>query len=288
MTAADILQIITASAIIQCLCDIGAHYMIYDTKSYHNLLHQLSSSNTKLQTAQHKLTTETTITTTTTTVITTITTDITLNTTKSSTGSSTNTGNKNHKRGISNIEKQQQLVQRLTEEYNHRLSTVALIHTRPFVITGIIFLILMKVLGTEHQNKIIAILPFVPYRWVQRFLSQRGLQQIHPFWFGETNNSDETATIVLQELLSNVNSTYTMSRTAGDTIGSITSMGQICSFTFIYMLTSMSVKYYMNQLFTTPPPKGAESYITLMMDTPQTQAMVQRATGIDPKSLKTE
>jgi hypothetical protein len=44
----------------------------------------------------------------------------------------------------------------------------------------------------------------------------------------------------------------------------------------------------MNQLLTTPPPKGAESYISLMMEAPQTQALVKNATGIDPKSYKTE
>ena len=54
------------------------------------------------------------------------------------------------------------------------------------------------------------------------------------------------------------------------------------------MLTSMSIKYYVNQLFTTPPPKGAESYVSTMMDAPKTQEMVKDATGIDPKNFKKE
>lgn len=263
MTAQDILQIITATAVIQCICDIGAHYIVYQKESYQDLLDKLASSQSKLLAAQNKLKTE--------------------ETTDTATTSTTTKGN--NKKGITNMEKQKQLVQRLEEENNHRLSVVALVHSRPFVVTGILFLLLMRVLGSEHKNKIIAVLPFVPYRFIQRLISHRGLQ-INPQWFTVTSADDSS--ILLQELLSKVNSTYTISRTASGTIGSITTIGQICSFTFIYMLTSMSVKYYVNQLLTTPPPKGAESYVSLMMEAPKTQEMVKDATGIDPKSFKTE
>lgn len=258
MTAQDILQVITASAVIQCLCDIGAHYMIYQKESYQNLLDQVASSKSKLLVAQNKLKTEET------------------------TDTSTKVSNK---KGITNVEKQQQLVKRLEEEHNHRLSVVALVHARPFVVTAFLFLLLMRVLGTEHKNKVIAVLPFVPYRFIQRFLSLRGLQ-INPQWFAVANV--EESSILLQELFSNMNRNSTASSTIHNNNNTITSIGQVCSFTFIYMLTSMSVKYYMNQLLTTPPPKGAESYVSIMMDAPKTQQMVQNATGIDPKTFKTE
>jgi hypothetical protein len=269
MTAQDILQIVTASALIQCICDIGAHYIVYQKESYQDLLDKLASSQSKLLTAQNKLKTEET----TTTVA---------NNNSSTKGSDKSSSNK---KSITNVEKHQQLIQRLEEEHNHRLSAVALAHFRPFVFTGVVFLLLMRILGTEHKNKIIAVLPFVPYRFIQRFLSLRGLQ-INPQWFN-VNNVDDTS-ILIQELLSNVNNTYAVSHAASGKVNSITSIGQICSFTFIYMLTSMSVKYYVNQLLTTPPPKGAESYVTTMMDAPKTQEMVKGATGIDPKIFKTE
>lgn len=276
MTAQDILQIITASVFIQCICDIGAHYIVYQKESYQNLLDKLASSQSKLLAAQNKLKTDETTTTA----------GVTTNNSKDS--SSTTKGidkSTSNKKSITSVEKHRQLVQRLEEEHNHRLSAVALEHFRPFVVTGFLFLLLMRILGTEHKNKIIAVLPFVPYRFIQRFLSLRGLQ-INPQWFA-VSNVDDTS-ILIQELLSNVNSTYAVSNAAGGTVNSITSIGQICSFTFIYMLTSMSVKYYVNQLFTTPPPKGAESYVATMVDAPKTQEMVKNATGIDPKSLKTE
>lgn len=268
MTAQDILQIVTASALIQCVCDIGAHYFLYQKESYQTLLDRLASSQSKLVAAQNKLKTEETTT---------------IDTTTSNTN--TTTKGSNNKKGITNIEKQQQLVQRLQEENNHRLAAVALVHVKPFVVTSCFFLLLMRVLGTEHKNKILAVLPFVPYRFIQRFLSLRGLQ-INPQWFAVSHADD--ASVLIQELLSSVNSTYTVSRTASGTTGSITSIGQVCSFTCIYMLTSMSVKYYVHQLFTTTPPKGAESYFSLVMDAPKTQEMVKDATGIDPKSFKTE
>ena len=275
MTAQDILQIITASAVIQCICDIGAHYFVYQKESYQNLLERLASSQSKLVAAQNKLKTEET----------TAVTNSSTSSGKENSATTKGTDKSGNKKNITNVEKHQQLVQRLEEEHNRRLSAVALEHFRPFAITGALFLLLMRVLGTEHKNKIIAVLPFVPYRIVQRFVSQRGLK-INPQWFS-VSNVDDTS-ILIQELLSSVNHTYTDSHTASGTVNSITCIGQICSFTFIYMLTSMSIKYYVNQLFTTPPPKGAESYVSTMMDAPKTQEMVKDATGIDPKNFKKE
>lgn len=269
MTAQDILQIVTASAFIQCICDIGAHYIVYDKESYQNVLDKLASSQSKLVAAQNKLKTD----------------EITTTEPATTTTKKVVAADKANKKNITNVEKQQQLVQRLEEEHNHRLRAVALKHFQPFLLTSFLFIILMRVLGTEHKNKIIGVVPFVPYRFIQRFLSLRGLQ-IDPQWF--TANVDD-ASVLIQEILSSVNHTFAVSQNASGKIQSITSVGQVCSFTFIYMLTSMSVKYYMNQLFTTHPPKGAESYMTTMVDNPKMQQMVADKTGIDTKQFnKTE
>ena len=233
------------------------------------MLDKLASSQSKLVAAQNKLKTD----------------EITTTEPATTTTKKVVAADKANKKNITNVEKQQQLAQRLEEEHNHRLRAVALKHFQPFLLTSFLFIILMRVLGTEHKNKIIGVVPFVPYRFIQRFLSLRGLQ-IDPQWF--TANVDD-ASVLIQEILSNVNHTFAVSQNASGKIQSITSVGQVCSFTFIYMLTSMSVKYYMNQLFTTHPPKGAESYMTTMVDNPKMQQMVADKTGIDTKQFnKTE
>ena len=133
--------------------------------------------------------------------------------------------------------------QRAEDEYKNELAMVARRHTVPNVAASLVFLVLMKVLGTELKGHVIAVLPFEPIRLLHR-ITGRGLE------FGEAaaaaDEDDEVAG------------------------GMGAAVAQACSFTFVYLLSSMSVKYYVHQLFGYAPPRGADS-ITAMVDSPAGQ-----------------
>jgi cell division protein FtsL len=109
MTAQEVQQIITASACIQCLCDVIAHYTVYKTRPYQQLRQQLDSCRDKLQSAREKLKL-----------------DEETNRKDSSTLSVAQSV-KNTKRGTAN-EKQQKLVQRLEQEHTNLVASVAMQH----------------------------------------------------------------------------------------------------------------------------------------------------------------
>ena len=98
------------------------------------------------------------------------------------------------------------------------------------------------------------VLPFVPYDFVSR-MTCRGLD-----W---------------RELL------------ATEALADATSMHpkQAFSFFFVYVLTGLAVKYYINLLFGTKPPSGADGGITTVMDSPLGQN-VMRSMGVNPDDLK--
>lgn len=152
-------------------------------------------------------------------------------------------------------EKNAKRLTKAEEEKSQMLAVVAHRHTMPNVFVSFLFLVLMRVLGTELKGKIIAVLPFAPYGFFRRLVSARGLE--------------------FPEFVE-----YTTDETSG-----VDSVAQACSFTFIYMLSAMSIKYYVHQLLGTAPPKGAESVLTLA-DTPQGKKMLKSWTGIDPDDLK--
>lgn len=152
-------------------------------------------------------------------------------------------------------EKNAKRLTKAEEEKSQMLAVVAQRHTMPNVFVSFLFLLLMRVLGTELKGKIIGVLPFIPYGFFRRMVSARGLD------FPEMVEYETEAT------------------------SAVDSIGQACSFTFIYMLSAMSVKYYVHQLLGTMPPKGAESVMT-MADTPQGKKMLKAWTGIDPDDLK--
>ena len=128
-------------------------------------------------------------------------------------------------------------VQRAEDDYKNSLANVVRRHTVPNFFGSVVFLILMKILGTEMKGHIVAILPFEPFSLLQK-LTSRGLE------FGQA------------------------AEMADD--GAATKVVQACSFTFVYILSTMSVKYYVHQLFGYSPPPGAES-VTSLVDSPMGQ-----------------
>jgi hypothetical protein len=213
MVAADILRIAVTVGVVQAICDLVAHYWIYASESYRQMLERLQRATTKVESFQK--------------------------------GKTAGAGEKYAKRQKAAEDEKSVLV-----------AIVARQHTLPNVYVSVLFLILMKIMSSEHAGRIIAVLPFVPPALLRRWVTARGLvfvENAHnvPMDGGE------------KKLGVGVDGIY-----------------QACSFTFIYILATLSVKYYVNQLLGTRPPPGAESLSTAV-ETPQGKAMMKRWMGID-------
>jgi hypothetical protein len=259
MTAHDIFQIVSTVAVVQLLCDIVAHYAIYQSKAYLRLLEQLEDSKAKLQAAQRKAKLE----------------DEKNKTDVAVKNKDVKSNNKKQSGGKQN-ERSQKLLQRLEQDHADVLQGISMRHTLHSATTAIIFLILMRIFGTEHKGRILAVLPFVPYQILRR-ITARGLQ-FDSNWLSIDGP-------IIEAILGEMN---TKSRSSAGVMAGLNNVGQMASFTFIYMLTAMSVKYYVHQLIATKPPAGAESFFAAVADSPRSQAYVKNTIGVDLKELKAE
>jgi len=131
---------------------------------------------------------------------------------------------------------------------------VAKRHTQPGLYTSIIFVLLYRILSTEYQGKVVAILPFVPYSFV-RLVSLRGIDMDGVEWSAEGGS------------------------------GGVTDPNQACGFLFVYLLATLSVKFFVSHLLSAKPPKGAEGGIMAILDSPYGQRTL-RAWGVDPDALR--
>ena len=260
MTAQDIFQIVTTVAVVQFLCDIVAHYAIYQSKSYRLMVEQLEDSKAKLLAAQRKTKLE----------------EEKGKTEVVAKSKDNKGGNKKQSSSNKQNERSQKLLQRLEQDNADALQRVSIRHTIHSVTTSVIFLLLMRIFGTEHKGHAIAVLPFVPYKILRR-ISLRGLQ-FDSNWV----NSDAS---IIEAVLGEFG---TKSRSSSGIIAGLNNVGQLASFTFIYMLTALSVKYYVHQFIATKPPEGAESFLASLVDSPSSQAYVKDAIGVDLKELKGE
>lgn len=221
MPASELLKIVGTVAVVQLGCDLFFYWYTFSQDSYQHAIDQLTRSKTKWEQIQAK---ETTI------------------------GSGTTTTTKTTKtqpivkKSIRKQEQNQKKVQRFEDDYKMCLANLTRLHTIPNIVTSILFLILMRILGTELQGTIVAVLPFEAFSWLQTVTS-RGLQF-------------ENDAIKSLSYISDVDGVEMTAKTA-----------QVCSFTFVYILTNISIKYYVHQLFGYRPPAGAES-ITTILDTP--------------------
>lgn len=148
-------------------------------------------------------------------------------------------------------EKQAKKLQRCSDAASDAASDVARRHSVPGFLGSLVFLMLFRVLGTEYSGKVVAVIPFVPPRLLRK-LTLRGLNIV--------------STTELKDSEYNVN--------------------QACSFLFIYLLCTLSIKFIVNKLVGVAPPKGAEGGLSTVMDAPKNQKML-RSLGVDPDLLKT-
>eukprot|EP00934_Nitzschia_sp_Nitz4_P002468 Nitzschia sp. Nitz4//scaffold13_size275219//145103//145732//NITZ4_000879-RA/size275219-processed-gene-0.90-mRNA-1//1//CDS//3329536029//2458//frame0 len=125
------------------------------------------------------------------------------------------------------------------DDYSNACSLVAAKHASPSLYVSLFFVLLLRILGTEHNGKVIAILPFVPYDLVTR-VSARGLP-----W----SKFDPMQLASMMEGLS-------------------VDYKQGVSFFVIYMLTALSVKYYVSKLLAVSPPAGADGGLSSIANSP--------------------
>lgn len=237
MTAPEILRIVFTVFVVQLICDLLAHWRIYSKEPYQRSLEKLSRSKFKLAQMKTK--------------------EGNMNAAPVTTAAASKKNSKQDRNA--------KMVQRAVDDHADALANVAGRHTSPNIMTSIVFLVLMRVLGADFKGKVLAVLPFCPFKILRR-ITARGLE------FVSTTDGDNSTSYA--ELLEGMKS------------GPVNDLAQAASFTFIYMLTAASVKYYVHQIVSTKPPVGAESLMA-MVDSPQGQKML-RAVGIDPVDLKAE
>ena len=138
------------------------------------------------------------------------------------------------------------------DDYNEACSTVSRHHMFPGTMSSIFFVVLLRILGTEHKGKVIAVLPFVPAKFFSR-ITARGLD-----W----------SLVQDESVFEGISVNYK----------------QGTSFLFIYMLAALSVKHFVTKAFGTLPPPGADRGLTAIMESPSGQRLVKRL-GFDPEEL---
>lgn len=156
-------------------------------------------------------------------------------------------------------------LQRARDEYGDACSDVARRHMAPSLWTSLFFVMLLRILGAEHQGNVMAVLPFQPWKFVAR-VTARGLS-----WTDE-----QILTLASQqEIIAPSNPKLHIHHHQGT------------SFLLIYFLCTLSVKYFVNRVFGTRPPEGADNGLMTMMESPAAQRLMRQA-GFDPDLLKPE
>ena len=225
MTAADIVRIMSTVAITQAICDIIANRLVYSKEKYKSSLAQLTRAQQKLEKIL-------------------------------ASSNNNNSTNGSQKLGPKGLEKQAKRIQRAKDDVGEACANVAKRHTGPNVLTSLAFFILYRVMNLEYQNKIIGVLPFIPFKLLQR-ISKRGLTFEDGFEFMTTQSGNNIR---------------------------VTSLHQSCSFFFIYILSTMTIKKLVNRAIGTPPPKGADKGVFTLFDDPKSQAILQ-SVGVDTEEI---
>jgi hypothetical protein len=114
---------------------------------------------------------------------------------------------------------------------------------------------LFQILGAEYSGKVMGVLPFTPWRLLRK-ISMRGLD------FG-----DDLGGALFHK-----------------SVG-VDTVQQACSFTVIYILCNMGVKFFVHKLVGEAPPPGADGGLYAVMESPRV-ARGLRQLGIDPDELK--
>ena len=142
------------------------------------------------------------------------------------------------------------------EDVQNAAGEVARRHGSPGVYVSILFVLLYRILATEYAGKVIAVLPFKPYGFVS-YVVNRGIDL----------KSVEIPDGVLP------------------LTGPVTDKTQACGFLFVYILATLSVKFYVTQAIGIPPPKGAEGGLMTVVESHYGKKAM-KSLGINPEDLK--
>ena len=223
MTVGDIIYIITTVAVAQGICDGLANRLTYSSDSYRQRCSALEKARIKrdkvvTQAAQNPI-------------------------------SGNNTSNSSAKAR----DKQAKKIQRAEEDFRIAATNVTQRHVVPNVLTALLFYILYKILNLEYQGKIVAMLPFTPWRILRRF-TMRGLEFNPEFDFISSSTKR------------------------------VENVEQACGFLIVYLLSTMSVKFMVKQVLGEKPPSGADKGFFAMLDDPRGQKFLN-ALGVDMDEL---
>ena len=205
MTASEILNLAGTVATVQIICDGIANWRIYSQEPYQRALGALSRSKAKLERERVAVGKE-----------------------SAKVGAATSTSN-SKKQKADRLAKR---LQRAEDDYAEARGNVARKHVAPGFISAVIFMIILRILGTEHKGNVMGILPFTPFSLIKR-LTARGLEFDPQLSFEPVSEK-------------------------------VTDVGQACSFMFIYFLCTFSIKYYAGRIFGTKPPAGTEGLMSIM------------------------
>jgi hypothetical protein len=131
---------------------------------------------------------------------------------------------------------------------------VAKMHVAPQIFSTLAFVVLYRILAAEHVGHVMGLLPFVPWKFFQR-ITLRGID------YGPNNMTFDTAAA------------------AG-----VTDPTQGCAFLLIYLLCTMSIKYYIHQAIAIAPPKGADGGMMAVLEDPKSQKIL-KAWGLDDETM---
>jgi len=144
---------------------------------------------------------------------------------------------------------------------------VARRHTMANFYPSIAFIFLYRILASEQSGKLVAILPFQPFNFLQK-VTFRGLstvmtaQELNILWL-QSKGLDATKILSLD----------------------VSNVSQACAFAFIYILCTLSIKKIVNDIFGVRAPEGAGGGVDTMLDSPQNQKILS-SFGVDANEMK--
>jgi hypothetical protein len=220
MTASEILNVCGTVVVIQAFCDLMAYWRIYSKAPYQRALEKreralfrkeraVKEANEAKEAAAASASAAA------------------ASSSKSGSKKATSSGSSSGK-----VTRTAKALERAEQDLVDATSHVTYFSLTPSMMTALLFLIVMRVMGTENQGKIMGILPFVPYSFVYR-ITGRGLD------FGSAVLETE------------------------DEKPDVRHVTQAFSFVFVYFLAGLSVKFYTNRLLGQKTP-GRFSTVNLV------------------------
>ncbi|KAL3789401.1 hypothetical protein HJC23_001949 [Cyclotella cryptica] len=249
MTVSDICKIITAVASTQLIADLLSHRYIFQSESYLRSVSSFERARLRRDKTAASIAAKKPP-------------DVTANPrSKPQPGASATT---------KSAEKDQKRIQRENEEVATLAAEVARRHTMAGFYTSLAFFILYKILAAEYAGRIVGVLPFEPFRFLQR-VTFMGLGGVHQKSVGEIQS-------LWLDSLSGQGGEMPLRP-------DVTSVSQACAFAFIYMLCSLSVKMMVSMVFGTKAPRGADDGVGTFIESPHSRKMME-SFGLDVNDVK--